>query len=58
MTGCKLPDVAMKGDLIIERRVYNWDSNTEICLDHSQYLGHDNYEIEVEYVKELPDEKS
>lgn len=56
MTGCKLPDVAMKGYLITERRVYNWDSNTEICLDHSQYLGHDDYEIEVEYVKELPDE--
>lgn len=56
MTRCKLPDVTMKGYLITERRVYNWDSNTEICLDHSQYLGYEDYEIEVEYVKELPDE--
>lgn len=56
MTGCQLPDVAMKGYLITERRVYNWDSNTEICLDHSQYLEYEDYEIEVEYVKELPDE--
>lgn len=56
MTRCQLPDVTMKGYLITERRVYNWDSNTEICLDYSQYLGYEDYEIEIEYVKELPDE--
>ena len=56
MTKHKLPDVTMKGYLITERRVYNWDWDTEICLDHSQYLGHEDYEIEVEYVKKLPDE--
>lgn len=56
MTGCQLPDVTMKGYLITERRVCNWDSNTEICLDHSQYLGYEDYEIEVEYKKRIPDE--
>lgn len=56
MTRYKLPDVVMKGYLITERRVYNWNSETEICLDHNQYLGCEDYEIEVEYVKELPSE--
>lgn len=56
MTRFKLPDVTMKGYLITERRVYNWDSNTEICLDHSQYLGYEDYEIEVENQKTIPDE--
>lgn len=56
MTRCKLPDVTMIGYLITERRVYNWDSNAEICLDYSQYLDYEDYEIEVEYVKKLPDE--
>lgn len=55
MAGCQLPDVVMKGYLITERMVCNWDSNTEICLDHSQYLGYDDYEVEVEYVEELPE---
>lgn len=55
MTGCQLPDVVMKGYLITERRVCKWNSNTEVCLDHNQYLGYEDYEIEVEYAKELPE---
>ncbi len=56
LTRCKLPDVAMKGYLITERRVYNWDSETEICLDYNQYLGYEDYEIEVEYLSEIAED--
>jgi uncharacterized protein YjbK len=33
-----------------------WDSSVEICLDKSEYLDKCDYEIEVEYTGDFPDE--
>lgn len=56
MTKNEIPDVIMKGYLITERRVYYWDTETEICLDYNQYLGHEDYEIEIEYLDKIADD--
>lgn len=54
MTGIAMSDVCMKGYLITERRKTKFENGTEICLDYNQYLGMDDYELEVEYNEEIP----
>lgn len=51
----EVPRVAMKGYLITERKMVNWDNETEICLDRNQYLSVTDYELEVEYNDRIPD---
>ncbi len=42
-------DCHLLGSLTTERHKYQWDKDTEICLDKSSYLDTEDYEIEVEY---------
>lgn len=49
VSGVELPDVTMKGFLITERFICQWDEYTEICLDRNSYLGIEDFELEVEY---------
>lgn len=39
----------LKGELITERCVILNDSNCEVVLDKNEYLGHTDYELEIEY---------
>ncbi len=54
--GEDIGDVYLIGKLTTKRRIYNWDLNTEICLDKSSYADATDYEIEVEYSGEVDKE--
>lgn len=47
-------DMGMKfqGELITQRCVVFKDSNCEAVLDKNEYLGHSDYELEIEYLPE------
>ncbi len=43
------------GSLTTKRHSFMYCDGVEICLDKSEYLGVTDYEIEIEYTKEIPD---
>lgn len=49
ISGVQLPDVTMKGFLITERFICQWDEYTKVCLDRNSYLGIEDFELEIEY---------
>lgn len=55
MTGIYAPAVLL-GSLATLRHSLMYDDSTEICLDRSEYLGKIDYELEVEYTAEPPEE--
>lgn len=56
VVGIDMPDVSLLGKLETLRFTSKWDDKTEICLDKSQYFDNIDYEIEIEYQDELPEE--
>ena len=42
------------GSATTKRHSLMWNDHTEICLDHTTYLGTEDYEIEVEFMGECP----
>ncbi|SHO43139.1 CYTH domain-containing protein [Anaerocolumna xylanovorans] len=56
IAGVDMPDVSLLGKLETLRFTSNWDDKTEVCLDKSQYFDCIDYEIEIEYQDELPEE--
>lgn len=56
IVGVDMPDVSLLGKLETLRFTSKWDDKTEICLDKSQYFDNIDYEIEIEYQDELPEE--
>lgn len=53
MTGVSA-DVSLLGSLVTLRNSHIFCEGVEICLDKSRYLGVTDYEIEIEYTKEIP----
>lgn len=49
-------DKKILGELITVRRVCRDNSNVEIALDENYYLDKKDYELEIEYKNEYPDE--
>lgn len=47
------PDVRKAGSLTTIRHICNWDDNTELCLDKNNYLNVEDYELEIEYKKDI-----
>lgn len=44
-----LPKVRLIGCLVTERRVYEVEPGVDVTLDRSHYLGHTDWELEIEY---------
>ena len=40
----------LQGELVTTRCIFHKDSNCEIVLDKNEYLGHTDYELEIEYL--------
>ena len=58
-TGIKTGELKNLGCTVTLRHSKMWDSQTEICLDKTDYLGITDYEIEIEYTgNEIPEELS
>ncbi|MGN0163124.1 MAG: CYTH domain-containing protein [Candidatus Ornithomonoglobus sp.] len=55
MTGLEVP-AALLGSLTTLRHSLMYTDGVEICLDKNDYLDKTDYEIEVEYTKEIPAE--
>ncbi|MGN1115767.1 MAG: CYTH domain-containing protein [Candidatus Ornithomonoglobus sp.] len=55
MTGLEVP-AALLGSLTTLRHSLMYTDGVEICLDKNDYLDKTDYEIEVEYTKDIPDE--
>ena len=51
-TGIKTGELKNLGCTVTLRHSKMWDSQTEICVDKTEYLGITDYEIEVEYTGE------
>lgn len=47
-------DTRLIGSATTKRHSLMWNEHTEICLDHTTYLGTEDYEIEVEFTGECP----
>ena len=43
-------DLILKGNLVTERKELCFGTDSKICFDISMYLGHVDYEIEIEYL--------
>ena len=54
ITGVETGALKKIGALTTLRHSFMWDKYTEICLDKSIYLDRSDYELEVEYQKEMP----
>ncbi len=52
-TGVKT-EAFLIGSATTKRYSLMWDNTSEICLDHTIYLDTEDFEIEVEFVKECP----
>ena len=58
-TGIKTGTLKNLGCTVTLRHSKMWDSQTEICLDKTEYLGITDYEIEIEYTgEEMPKDLS
>lgn len=44
-----LPKACLLGCLVTERRVYEVEPGVDVTLDRSHYLGHTDWELEIEY---------
>ena len=55
-TGLETGTLTKIGFNATDRCSYMWDKHTEICLDKPEYLGVTDYEIEVEYTNDRPEE--
>ncbi len=55
-TGIATGELIRIGSLDTLRNSLMWNSSVEICLDKSEYLDKCDYEIEVEYTGDFPDE--
>lgn len=44
------------GELVTFRKIYHYNDEVLICLDKNQYLGVVDYEVEIEYTGEYPQE--
>ncbi len=55
MTGLEVP-ASLLGSLTTLRHSLMYTDGVEICLDKNDYLDKTDYEIEVEYTKEIPAE--
>jgi len=44
-----LPTACLLGCLVTERRVYEVEPGVDVTLDRSHYLGHTDWELEIEY---------
>lgn len=55
MTGCDV-GAALLGSLTTLRHSLMYSEGVEICLDKNDYLDKTDYELEIEYTKEIPDE--
>lgn len=53
--GAETGELRKIGALTTLRHSFMWDEYTEICLDKSTYFDCVDYEIEVEYQKEMPE---
>ena len=56
-TGIKTGTLKNLGCTVTLRHSKMWDSQTEICLDKTEYLGITDYEIEIEYTDEHEDSR-
>lgn len=54
--GMDFPDFYMLGKLETQRKVFYPNRDVEISLDMSTYFGKVDYEIEIEFGKEVPSE--
>ena len=54
--GIDFPDFYMLGKLETKRKVFYPNRDVEISLDMSTYFGKVDYEIEIEFGKEVPSE--
>ncbi len=50
-----LPTVHLLGSLVTERRVYEVEPGVDVTLDRSHYLGHTDWELEIEYEEDRAD---
>lgn len=55
MTGIEVP-ASLLGSLTTQRHSLIFCDGVEICLDKNDYLDKTDYEIEIEYTREIPDE--
>jgi uncharacterized protein YjbK len=53
LTGTELGDAVLMGELFTLRKTAHIE-NCEICLDRSEYLGITDFELELEYTGEYP----
>ncbi len=51
----KMPKVRLLGALVTERRVYEVEPGVSVMLDRSHYLGHTDWELEIEYDSDKED---
>ena len=52
----KFDDVELIGDLITIRKLCHMHPNVEICLDTNLYLNTVDYELEIEFMNEYPND--
>lgn len=56
IVGGDIGNVELIGKMITYRKVYNWGEEVEICLDRNLYINKVDYELEVEFINEIPSE--
>lgn len=56
LTGFYIPDSRLIGSLSTERAICRSYPNLEICLDKVRYYDVTEYELELEYTRDFPDE--
>ncbi len=49
-------DVYLLGKLSTRRKICLQYANVQICLDKNKYLGCEDYELEIEYTQEMPND--
>ena len=54
ITELLLSSVELIGSLRTQRHIYSYDLDTTIYLDQNNYLGHVDYELEIEYEHDYP----
>lgn len=53
ISGLHYDDVFLIGALVTQRHIHHWSDSITICLDRNEYLGIVDYELEIEYEKNV-----
>lgn len=56
VSGLHYDDVFLIGALVTKRHIHQWSDSITICLDKNEYLGTIDYELEIEYEKDVTSE--